>query len=108
MGQRANENTEGAIKAREAAAFLAEWMNNETLRKEEVDDQGQASESEEEESEDEDGFVKTNRNGIGMQDILDATAKLPTQKQADELVAGAQQIIYTEEQKADIAKIWKE
>ena len=44
---------------------------------------------------------------MGMQDILDATAKLPTQKQPDELVAGVQQTILTEEQKEDFTRVLK-
>ena len=45
---------------------------------------------------------------FGMQDILDLTAKLPTQKQENEQVAGVQQIIYTEEQKERLQLMWKE
>ena len=50
LGQRANENTEDANKAREAAAFFAEWMNRETSREDEGD-QYQDSDSEGEEDE---------------------------------------------------------
>ena len=107
LGLRANENTEEAIKAREAAAYLAEYMNKEALRKEEGEANDEASDSGEEESEDEEGFAISNRDGFGMQDILDAAAKLPTQKQPDELVTGAQQTIHTEEQKEEFTRMLK-
>ena len=105
MRQRANDNTEESIKARECAAYLAEFVSKEALRKEEGEANGEASDSGEEESEDEEGFAISNR---GMQDILDAAAKLPTQKQPDEMVAGVQRNVYTEEEKAVGIRMLKE
>ena len=104
LGQRANENTEDANKAREAAAFLTEWMNRETSRKEEWD-QDQDSDAEGEESEEgDDEFGEPTRNRFDMQDILDVTAKLPTQEHENEEVAGVQRITYTKEQIEDIKR----
>jgi len=83
-------------------------MNRETSREDEWD-QGQDSDSEGEEGDEGDEEVgKPTRNGIDMKDILELTAKLPTQKQENEEVAGAQQITYTKEQIEHMQFVWKE